>query len=1116
MVVDETLRAEPLRLAAGARLLGPYEGSGLREQHYLVERGDGQVVHVSRLLHLVASTVDGRRDGQEVAERVSLQYGRQLTADGLDYLVEHKLRPAGVLAPAGAEHGPPPAARPLLALRLRRTLLPVAATRRVAGVLAPLFFPPVVAVVLVWFAIVDVAVLRSGEVLPALQAVLGRPDALVGVLGLLLLSALFHECGHAAACAYSGARPGAIGVGLYLVMPAFYTDVTAAYQLNRTGRLRTDLGGLYFNALAVLGLAGGYAATGSPVLLLAIALVNLEMLQQLLPVIRLDGYFILSDLVGVPDLFGRIGPVLSSLLPGRPVHPRAAQLRPYARAVVTVWVLVVVPLLVASLVVVTVRLPTIVRTTEQAISADWAALLAAHRAGSATGVLLAAVAIVFLALPLLGLLLLYENLARRGVRSTLRLARRRRPGGPAVTAAPAGPDGPDLHAVPTVAEPAPADLGAPLTAAAFTEAELLRARPGSPPASGWRRAVWEVSGGRLDPGPSEAERRERALLDRIGAPVNGCRRIVVLSRKGGAGKTTTALMLGHTFAAHRGDRIVALDANPDAGSLAYRVRRESAASATSLLADDSMTGRYCDMRSYTSQSVDTRLEVIASDDDPRISRALGEEAYRRILALLDLHYQLVVVDTGTGILDSSVQGLIAEADQIVLVMPPALDGVRVAAATLDWLDEHGYAPLVRRAVAVVNAVRDERVIRLDRVEAHFDRRCAGTVRVPWDRALQAGGHTRLDELNPTTRRAYLAPRRAGRRRLRRGRAGPGVPGRSRAVRHSPHRRGRRRRGGPVPAARCSPRRPPAGSDRDGDHPGRGHRPARRCRPHRQRLRRLDWAYGRPRRHATSPSRTPGARDCRALAVSFQVVLVRRLPAELTLTNRALAVTDRCRRCEALSWAYQWVVVTGTDRRLSPSGQWRLRLLERRLRLLVRSRPPIATADSPAYELRIEMTVGMSAPPIGMISSTPNASARMISSGNTQPDQPWAGYATSSRPIRTANRQQAEVAGVLMRVGHRPLRDPAHSLQLGGGQQAARQREEAEDHFDDDRQHPHRRELRLPFAEPQVVLRGADQSGRQSAEGVRERRPLRHGGQRHHRQRNSRARRRRGSPARIQP
>jgi putative peptide zinc metalloprotease protein len=691
--------------------------------------------------------MDGHRSGPDVAERVSAEYGRQLTADGLGYLVEHKLGPAGLVAPAGAEGPPPPTQAPLLSLRLRRTLLPAGATGRVADLFSPLYFPPVVGAVLASFAVVDVTVLRSGKVLPALQHVLSTPAALVSVLGLLLLSAVFHECGHAAACARSGARPGGIGVGLYLVMPAFYTDVTSAYRLGRGGRLCTDLGGLYFNAIAVLGLAAGYAATSEPALLVAIALVNLEMLQQLLPIVRLDGYFILSDLIGVPDLFGRIGPVLSSLVPGRPTHPRAAQLRPYARAVVTGWVVVVVPLLIGSLVLITVRLPALLRTTGNAITADWASLQGAWRTGSPSGVLLAATAILLLALPMLGLFLLYENLARRGLRAAVHLGRRQIRGA-AMKPADPPPEGP-------VAEAAPSDPGVPLTAAAFTEAEMVASGGADPPAGGWRRAVWQVSGGRWDPGPSEAERRERELIDRIRAPVAGCRRIVVLSRKGGAGKTTTALMLGHSFATHRGDRVVALDANPDAGSLAYRVRRESAASATTLLADDSMTGRYCDIRGYTSQSIDTRLEVIASDDDPRISRALGEEAYRRILGLLDRHYQLIVVDTGTGILDSSVQGLIAEADQIVLVMPPALDGVRVAAATLDWLDEHGCSALVRRGVAVVNGIRDERAVRLDRVEDHFSRRCAGVVRVPWDPTLQAGGHSRLGDLRPATQRAYL-------------------------------------------------------------------------------------------------------------------------------------------------------------------------------------------------------------------------------------------------------------------------------------------------------------------------------------------------------------------------
>jgi len=43
-------------------------------------------------------------------------------------------------------------------------------------------------------------------------------------------------------------------------------------------------------------------------------------------------------------------------------------------------------------------------------------------------------------------------------------------------------------------------------------------------------------------------------------------------------------VLGHTFASYRGDRVIALDGNPDAGSLAYRIRRETTNTLLSLLA----------------------------------------------------------------------------------------------------------------------------------------------------------------------------------------------------------------------------------------------------------------------------------------------------------------------------------------------------------------------------------------------------------------------------------------------------------------------------------------------------------------------------------------------------
>ena len=71
-------------------------------------------------------------------------------------------------------------------------------------------------------------------------------------------------------------------------------------------------------------LAGTYLATGYVPLAAAVMLIHLEIVQQLMPSLRLDGYFILADLIGVPDLFRRIRPTLRSLIPGRRPIPGCA------------------------------------------------------------------------------------------------------------------------------------------------------------------------------------------------------------------------------------------------------------------------------------------------------------------------------------------------------------------------------------------------------------------------------------------------------------------------------------------------------------------------------------------------------------------------------------------------------------------------------------------------------------------------------------------------------------------------------------------------------------------------------------------------------------------------
>ena len=411
---EQGLRAYP-RLADGVELLGEYEGSGYKEPHYLARRADGQLIQLSYLLYLVASAADGERDFEAIADRVTHASQRGLTGDDVRYLVEEKLRSLGVLAAADGSDAAVAKVDPLLALKFRAKVIPERVVHRLAGVFRPLFWPPVVLAVLVAFAALDLWLFFVHGVAQSLRDTLYDPVLFLVVLGMVVLSAGFHEFGHAAACAYGGARPGVMGAGIYLAWPAFYTDVSDSYRLSRAGRLRTDLGGVYFNAVFSLATAGLYFATGFEPLLLVIAVQQIEIVHQLMPFVRLDGYYIVADLTGVPDLFMRTKAILRGLLPWVPTDKRVTDLKPWVRAVVTMWVLVVLPLLLFQVLVIGLHMPRIVATGWDSLGDQWTTASTSIGAGEPFTAVVAIVQMVVLTIPLLGIALMFFMLARRTV-----------------------------------------------------------------------------------------------------------------------------------------------------------------------------------------------------------------------------------------------------------------------------------------------------------------------------------------------------------------------------------------------------------------------------------------------------------------------------------------------------------------------------------------------------------------------------------------------------------------------------------------------------------------------------------------------------------------------------
>ncbi|WP_240424053.1 MinD/ParA family ATP-binding protein [Microbacterium halotolerans] len=274
------------------------------------------------------------------------------------------------------------------------------------------------------------------------------------------------------------------------------------------------------------------------------------------------------------------------------------------------------------------------------------------------------------------------------------------------------------------------------------------------PEGAWRGFFYRATGGLINLGDSRKVRRRKELTARIAAPLPGRARFVpVLSRKGGVGKTTVTTLLGMALADGRDDRVVAVDANPDRGTLAERVATRTNRTVRDVVRRHDRIRGYADITDLVARD-STRLDIVASETDPHIADAFDDADYRTVAEVASQYYSLVLTDTGTGIIHAVMGATLDMADQLVVVAGPSVDESRLASETLTWLEAHGHEDLVRGAVVVLNQSAPGRsLVRLDELETHFASRVRAVVRLPYDENLATGGAVAFADLRPGTRRA---------------------------------------------------------------------------------------------------------------------------------------------------------------------------------------------------------------------------------------------------------------------------------------------------------------------------------------------------------------------------
>ncbi len=284
------------QLRADLRISHFHAGDADPTPRFLVEAGESCFV-VNQAVHdLLVAFRDEPESLEDLAASFRRISGHDVPPATLREILNERV-PAVVFS--GATE--PPRPTPFL---LHFQLLPARLLRTITDKLRWLYWPPLAALVILGFLIIEFLTFRTSVV----QMKVVLPWSQLGLLYLLvILCGLFHEFGHATACARYGAPHGGVGFGLYLVFPAFYADVTKAWRLPPKQRAVVDLGGLYFEAFLVIFIGLAARSTGNPLFYQLFWIVSFLMIFTLNPVFKLDGYWLLVDLSGLRNLHRRVG-----------------------------------------------------------------------------------------------------------------------------------------------------------------------------------------------------------------------------------------------------------------------------------------------------------------------------------------------------------------------------------------------------------------------------------------------------------------------------------------------------------------------------------------------------------------------------------------------------------------------------------------------------------------------------------------------------------------------------------------------------------------------------------------------------------------------------------------
>jgi putative peptide zinc metalloprotease protein len=264
---------------------------GERDQGFLLVRKDGQYVRLSTSAYRLLSAVRKGTSFEDLCRAINEGNRNGVTVDQLQEAYNRLVSQLTPSTSAGKRRQELP-----LGFWLTCRLIPESWVQRISRPVSRLYgFNSLV----ILLSLVMTAVVTA---IPVISQISTNPTVIIQGYLLFLVSLVAHEFGHACACVRFGAKSRAIGVTLYLIYPAFYSDVSDAWSLPRWQRVIVDVGGCFFQ-MAFSGLfAILFIFTGWEPLRFALILVVYSCVFSLNPIFKFDGYWVLADALGIVNL----------------------------------------------------------------------------------------------------------------------------------------------------------------------------------------------------------------------------------------------------------------------------------------------------------------------------------------------------------------------------------------------------------------------------------------------------------------------------------------------------------------------------------------------------------------------------------------------------------------------------------------------------------------------------------------------------------------------------------------------------------------------------------------------------------------------------------------------